>query len=120
AASRVGVEARGPPVFVLLVGCPGLSLGGLDEAAVPPLEEQLARNPGGAADEHIVQAVAVHVGYGDGRAVPGRLVRQERLYLVIDERSLRVFVLQCSPRVHRLERGSGLGARGPGIPSPET
>src|SRR5207247_3789705 len=89
----VCIEEHGSPVFVLLVGGPGLPLGGLDEAAVPPLEEQLARDPRGTADEHIVQAVAVHICHRDGRAVEGQLVRRQGLHLVVGERPRLVPIL---------------------------
>src|SRR3989442_13153886 len=104
-----------PPVFESFVGSPRLPAGGFDETAIPSLNEQLARDTGRTADEDVIQAVAVHVRDGDGRALPGQLVRQQRLHVVIDERPYGVLVLQCPARIHRLEhRWSGGGGQGSG------
>ena len=92
----VGIEEQRPPIRELLVGRPGLTVCGFDEAAVLPLNEQLARDTCRAANEDVVQAVAVHVAHGNGRALAGRLVWQERLDTVIGDGARLVPVLQHS------------------------
>src|SRR5207248_3508576 len=100
----VGIEEQRPPILELLVGRPGLTVCGFDEAAVLPLNEQLARDTCRAANEDIIQAVAVHVAHGYGRPLAGRLVRQEGLHAVIGGGRGRLLVLQRPARIHRFEK----------------
>ena len=106
----VGIEEQGSPIFVVLVGRPGLTLGGFDEAAILPLDEQPAWDSCRTADEDIIQTVAVDVSHCQGRALSGERVLQQGLYIVIDRRSRLVPVLQRSAGVDGLE-DAGCGMR---------
>ena len=99
----VGIEEQGSPIFVVLLGRPRLTLGGFDEAAVLPLDEQPAWDSCRTADEDIIQTVAVDVSHCQGRALSGERVREEGLYIVIDLRPGLVPVLQRPAGVDRLE-----------------
>src|SRR5207245_6945765 len=99
----VGIEEQGSPIFVVLVGRPRLTLGGFDEAAVLPLDDQPAWDSCRTADEDIIQTVAVDVSHCQGRALSGERVREEGLYIVIDLRPGQVPVLQRPAGVDRLE-----------------
>jgi len=52
-----------------------LTLAGFDEAAVLPLHEQLAGDARRAANEDIIQTVAVHVSHRERWGLAGKLVR---------------------------------------------
>ena len=74
-AIPVGIEEQGSPVLVRLVGHPWLASYGFDEAAIALLQEQVARDACRATDEHIIQAVAIDVAHGKGRALAGKRIR---------------------------------------------
>ena len=100
----VGIEEHRSPILVCLVGFPGLPLGGCDKAPVLALDEQHARHTGRTTDEHIVQAVSVHVSNGERGAVPGQHVRQQGLDTVVHERRRVMQVRQPMPCVQQLEQ----------------
>ncbi len=103
-AVAIGIEEQRAPVVVVLVGRPGLPLGGFHEAAVLLLQEELARHTGRAANEDVIQPVAVDVRHGDGRALARQHVGQQGLDVVIDQIAGLVPILDRMARIDRLKQ----------------
>ena len=85
-----GVEEDRVDVFVQAVGLEDALIGAA-ERTVTLLDQQLPGLPLGAADVDVVQAIAIHVTDGEGWSFGGKLVRDERLAVVVEERVLIVF-----------------------------
>ena len=67
-------------------------MGRFDEAAVLALNEQSTRKARTAANEDIVETVAVHIRHREGRPLPRQLVRQQRLYVVVERDEIGLLV----------------------------
>ena len=73
------------------------------------LQEELARRAGAAADEDVVESVAVDVGNGERRPLARRHVGEERLDAVVPELRSLVDVRQAAGESRGANTGSAAG-----------
>src|ERR1041385_7307148 len=79
----------------------GKQTGGVDgETAIVVLHKENAFMTGAAAEIEVLVAVSIYIAHGDARTILTQLVRDRRLYIIVDHILLGRLILYSQPRAH--------------------